>query len=399
MTNIKKFAVLSHTLPPSVSGQAIMLYRFLEPLSKKSYCLISRENYNVPDQLENASKKLSGNYYHLKIIAHTGDKRRIKLFEYLKISLDIIWRARQINKIIRQEQVKILIICSGDFSDMVSGYLASCWQRIKLVPYMFDWFGYQWTGLFSYFSKFIESLVVRYASDIIVPNEFLQKEYFQQYGKKGTIIRNPCFLPNLRNLDKNPKIFKKKDINIVYTGAIYRAHYDAFYNLINALKLIKHWPIKLHIYTAQPKAEIRKEKILSKNVIIHPHINQAEINNVQRQADILFLPLAFRSPIPEIIKTSAPGKLGEYLAVGKPILAHVPKDSFVSWYLRKNKCGIVVDKLDPKMLAKAIIKIIKDKKLPLKLAKNAWHRAEKDFAVENVRKKFTNLLNTLSRIK
>jgi hypothetical protein len=50
-------------------------------------------------------------------------------------------------------------------------------------------------------------------------------------------------------------------------------------------------------------------------VVRHPHIPQSRVAAILRQADVLFLPLAFRSPIQEVIRTSAPGKMGEYLAV------------------------------------------------------------------------------------
>ena len=75
---------------------------------------------------------------------------------------------------------------------------------------------------------------------------------------------------------------------------------------------------------------------------------------IQRNADILFLPLAFNSPYPEIIKTSSPGEIGEYLAGKKPILVHAPSDSFISWYFRKYNCGCVVDDDDSEKLAAAI---------------------------------------------
>jgi len=393
-----KFGVLSHVLPPASSGQAVMLYRILEGISKENYCLISRENYNTTGYVKDASRKLPAKYYSVKTKSHTGKSFSYKigkLIEYSKIFGDILYRTKQIKNILKKENAKILIVCSGDFTDMVSGYLAAKFLRIKLVPYMFDWFSYQWTGIFRTISKNIEPSIIKKSSAVIVPNEFLQKEIMKRYNKKSIIIRNPCLLPDLTELDKKPRIFNSEYINIVYTGAVYRAHYDAFRNLIEALKLIKNYKIKLHIYTAQPEEQLEKEKIISDSIVTHPHVKHSEINNIQRQADILFLPLAFQSPISEVINTSAPGKFGEYLAVGRPILAHVPKESFVKWYLSKNKCGVVVDKLDAKILAKEIIALIKNKSLQNKLSINSRYSAVKDFDVENVRKKFISFMEKL----
>jgi len=74
-----KFGVLSHVLPPASSGQAVMLYRILEGISKENYCLISRENYNTTGYVKDASRKLPAKYYSVKTKSHTG-----KSFSYKK---------------------------------------------------------------------------------------------------------------------------------------------------------------------------------------------------------------------------------------------------------------------------------------------------------------------------
>jgi len=114
---------------------------------------------------------------------------------------------------------------------------------------------------------------------------------------------------------------------------------------------------------------------------------------VQRGADILFLPLAFNSPYPEIIKTSAPGKIGEYLAAKKPILVHAPSDSFISWYFRKYNCGLVVDEADPEKLAQEIIRLLSNTEMQKLYSENAYSRAKDDFNLPVAQKKFHNFLN------
>jgi glycosyltransferase involved in cell wall biosynthesis len=114
---------------------------------------------------------------------------------------------------------------------------------------------------------------------------------------------------------------------------------------------------------------------------------------VQRDADILFLPLAFNSPYPDIIKTSAPGKMGEYLAAKKPVLVHAPSDSFISWYFRKYNCGCVVDEDDPKKLAQKIIRLLNDTEMQKLFSENAYSRAKDDFDLSVAQKKIYDILN------
>lgn len=388
-----KLALLSHVLPPSPSGQAMVIYRLLKAFPTERYCLISRENYES-NECE-GSPKLTTKYYNLKTVFMSIPK-----CSKLSITINSIWgiyrRARQIEKIMNKEKSELLIACTGDLYDMPAAYLASKWTGIPLVNYIFDDYAYQWTGFYRSISKRLEPFILKHARGIIVPNEYMQKEYLQRYGISSTVIHNSCQMPNLDELDKADRIFNNHEINIVYTGAIYHAHYDAFRNLIAAIKLMERDDVKLHLYTAQPESELKHNEISGHMVVYHPHINQSEVPKVLRQADILFLPLAFDSPIPEVIKTSAPGKTGEYLSVGRPVLVHAPHDSFVSWYFRENQCGIVVDKKDPSFLSEALEKIISDKNLQIELSKKARTQAEIDFDVAKVQSKFVEFLNTIS---
>ncbi|HYE16132.1 MAG TPA: hypothetical protein VD968_16965 [Pyrinomonadaceae bacterium] len=106
--------------------------------------------------------------------------------------------------------------------------------------------------------------------------------------------------------------------------------------------------MKLHAYTTQRAEELAGRGIGGPAVVFHPHLSVAEMPGVQRRADLLFLPLAFESPYPDLVRTSAPVKFGEYLASRRPVLVHAPPRSFISWYCREHDCGLVVDESDPR---------------------------------------------------
>jgi glycosyltransferase involved in cell wall biosynthesis len=195
--------------------------------------------------------------------------------------------------------------------------------------------------------------------------------------------------------ERNAKINRADtphDQKIVYTGAIYDAHFTAFHNLISAIKKTGIPNLKLHIYTPQSISYLKKNNITGP-VEIHKHLPNSQMPVIQRDADILFLPLAFNSPYPEIIKTSAPGKIGEYLAAKKPVLVHAPSDSFISWYFRKYNCGCVVDEDDSEQLAQEIIRLLSDTEMQKLFSENAYSRAKDDFDLPVAQKKIYDLLN------
>ena len=106
---------------------------------------------------------------------------------------------------------------------------------------------------------------------------------------------------------------------------------------------------------------------------------------IQRQAQVLFLPFAFHSPYPEVVRTSAPAKMAEYLAARRPILVHAPADSFVSHYFKRHGCGIVVDEPQPAAVAQALARILDDGALREQLSASAWQRACEDFHPDRAR--------------
>lgn len=130
-------------------------------------------------------------------------------------------------------------------------------------------------------------------------------------------------------------------------------------------------------------------------VVIHRNLPNDRMPGIQRRADLLFLPLAFASEYPDIIRTSAPGKIGEYLASGTPVLVHAPKDSFVSWFFSRYQCGMVVNDDDPAPLSEALKILLSDCGLRETITRNACERAGSDFDARNAREKFENLVSAL----
>jgi glycosyltransferase involved in cell wall biosynthesis len=398
----KKFAVLSHILPPSPSGQAIILYRLLSKFNSDRYCLISREKYDKGDYNNTASKFLPCRYYHLKPTFQLPVLNFFKL-HIISIMFNTMWaiyrRSIQIKKIIKNENIQILIVCSGDLYDIPAGYLACRSRGIAFVPYLFDDYVYQWMGFYRRVAKLFAKIIMRHSTDIIVPNEFLQQDYLSRYDVTSKVIRNSCSIPEISNRVKHKDIFLNGNINIVYIGAIYHAHYDAFQNLLKAIQIVQRSDMRVHLFTAQDKHILNLQGIDGNMVVFHNHVKQSEIYDILNRADILFLPLAFNTPIPEVIKTSSPGKMGEYLAVGKPILVHAPRNSFVSYYFLKNSCGMVVNENSPDSLSASLAELIENKNLSHELGRTARKCAKRDFDIEYMHAEFIKFINNIKEAK
>lgn len=386
-----KIAILSHIFPPAPSGQAVVLHRLLKEVPPEKYCLAT-----VGQESGNATQVLPGKRCQLDLPVKRWE--RFAKWSGVLALLLATWqarrRAKQIEKMLRRENCKVLIACSGDLLDVPAGAIAAERAGVAFVPYFFDDYLNQWTGWRRKIAEVFERRALSSAAGAIVPNEFLGEEYNRRYKVSCAVIRNPVNLPELARLDTELPV-NATETAIVYTGAIYHAHYDAFRNIIAAMDQLEGSNLKLHLYTAQTAKELEANGISGPRVVHHPHVPQHEIIHIQRGADILFLPLAFNSPINEVIRTSAPGKMGEYLAVGKPILAHVPPGSFVGWYLEKHQCGIVIDNDNLDELAGALNLLLGNKQLRDEMGRRGRERAEIDFDIRIVQRRFMEYIESV----
>lgn len=380
----------------------MVLYRLLKDLSSDDYCLLSHPNYDGSNNaqaafvkgISGAFSKLPAPYYfqspglQVKSLGRRGWPTVVRVINTL---LQLYPRLKFVKRTLAQEKCRALLVCSGDLISLPVSYLVARRLRIPFYAYIFDDYVYQWDHFVARcFAKLVEPFIMKRTAGIIVPNEFLAEEYRSRYQIDCTVIYNPYHDSGVSEASPNwPS--HKNEIRIVYTGAIYSAHYDAFRNLMSALRQLDRPEVRLHVYTAQPREDLEREQITGV-VEYHNHIEQSDVREVQRRADILFLPLAFDSPIPEAVRTAAPGKMGEYLASGRPILVHAPADSFLSWYFRERKCGVVVDTSDPLILKQAIERILDDSELRESVSRNARVCAH-DFSVKTAQTRFLNFLN------
>jgi glycosyltransferase involved in cell wall biosynthesis len=343
----------------------MVLYRLLRDMPAEDYVVFSRQKYdgNAGSSTEpSASSRLPGRYVHLPrhpYFREWGPRALQRVLSMTNNSLRAASQIRRLAGVAKEERLSSLIACTGDLADLPVGYAAARLAGIPFGIYLFDDYLHQWSQpRHVWFARCAEPVMVKSAKVVIVPNEFLRDAYRRRYGVEAAIVRNPCEA-EIGDASATPWPAQEGEIRIVYTGAVYHVNYDAIRNLVAALRLLNDVRIKLHLYTSYADDVLRREGIVGP-VVRHEHVPVSEAIEIQRRADILFLPLTFHGPIHETLRTAAPGKMGEYLAAGRPILTHTPSDSFVTWYFRTNGCGAVVDRMDPAELAAAIRRIIDD---------------------------------------
>jgi glycosyltransferase involved in cell wall biosynthesis len=394
-----RIAVVTTAAPPSPNGQARVLGQIIVP-----------EVFAIPvfltDQMNilEAEEQRYGRYYALsppgfQLTTRAWGKVLGKLNRAGGLACTILERAKEIAAVLHRDPVDFIIGCSGNPFDLPATYLAARRLGLPFIAYLFDDPVYQWNaGAYRRSARFSERIWARGAEAIIVPNEFLAADIKKRLPRARIhVVRNPVDPIAFSSLG-SPRTFLEPPTadapwRLLYLGSVYSAQADAFRNLVAALDLLQGRFV-LDLYTAQSASDLLSRELASPHFFPRPHVSHATAVGLQQSADALFLPLAFGSPIPEVIRSSAPAKLGEYLAAGRPILVHAPAGSFVTELIRKAEAGLVVDTPDPRRLADALTTLSTDPGLRTRMVLNAG-RLAKEFDVERARGAFASILSDL----
>jgi glycosyltransferase involved in cell wall biosynthesis len=400
--NLSKIAVVTTAAPPSASGQARVLGQLIVPsrMAPPVYLTDQFHTLEADGEWFGSYHSLAAPQDQLTSRISWGPLRRLNAFGSLLRST--YSRANQITSILRTEPVKIVIGCTASPFDLPAAYLAARRLKVPFVAYLFDDPVYQWEkGINRRLARFWEPIWGRGAAALIVPNEVLANDVRRRLPNANIcIVRNPVdeaafSTTSADGSDIQHESRTSRVWRLLYTGSVYSAQASAFRNLNAALNQLEG-RFALDVYTAQTAATLAANGLNGPYVHHHTHAAQSVALSLQRNADILFLPLAFNSPIPEVILSSAPAKLGEYLAAGSPILVHAPSGSFVTELLRKADAGVIVDTSDPERLAEALISIASSASLRHRIIKNASNLA-KEFHVERARDAFCSVISSLDR--
>lgn len=382
-----RFAFVSHVLPPMWSGQAMVIGRLLEHLPANAYRLISQRGaHGAGSETDHPPRVL--------LPAESGDQLWLRggALGLASVLQRVVVRGWRIAREIRASGCNVAVAGTGDLIDLPATAFACALTKVPLVTYLFDDYLNQWgfaPGV-QRWARVMERVFIAKSSAVIVPNEALQAELRARHGVEPALVRNPAvsLAPGRSRAPRG----EGEDPRIVYTGAIYHVNYAAFRTLIAALKRLPGRAIGLDIYSAQDPAHLTQEGLKGPGVRLHAHVEPQEAAHIQRAADILFMGFSFDSEVPVVVRTSAPGKLGDYLASGRPILALVPPDSFLARYFAEHGCALVVERDDPDLLAAAIERLLAESGLAESLVNRALDRARAEFAPEVAARHFAQIL-------
>lgn len=271
--------------------------------------------------------------------------------------------------LIRNEKIDIILASLGPYSSAIAGCILS---KISGVPFIID-FRDGWTDdphlirptrIHAAMHRFLEHKVVQNAAGICVYGDYLLERLMKRYpalSNSAITITHGFDTDDFDGIKPAPKTINRR--RIVYCGSFYELYAPIFKNLIESLLMLKGSVLETIEVVFVGRFEIFGAEVeitrngLADHIKLTGYLSHKEAVSYLLSADALLLVL----PIGDMQAYS--GKIFEYFAAGKPIIACIEPEGTCAELLEKvGLADFIVKPDDANMLAEAI----------MTLSKHAW---------------------------
>lgn len=289
----------------------------------------------------------------------------LTLIQYPPIDPEFYWSMKIIPpavKLIRADRMAVIFTTSAPWSSLLSGLLLKIVTRKPWVadlrdPWTKDEHRYRIKGWRRVFDKFIEKLCLANADIVIgVTPKWLEdlKGITGEYSAAGKfeLITNGYDELDFCGIDL-PGLKYDSEIIISHVGSMFQGGLEPLLFGIQQVNGSLRGKIKFRFtgYMHPEDQALLDKSDVSKLIEFQPRrINHTQSVQQMRESHVLFLSLPF---------DYYPGKLFEYMRLGRPVLAVVPGGS-AGELIKQAGIGFVVDHAEPEHLSEVLQQIATD---------------------------------------
>src|SRR5262245_61235346 len=328
----ERVLLLSWTVPPEPTGSAVIVGNLAKQFSRAEMVLAGARPIRRP--------ALAWKEDWPEIVYVTrgwpDTMRGARWLRRLELPLLVLRCLRLVQKY----KCKSLLVVFPNQEYLLAGYLISLITGAKLFPYFHNTYleGMVTRGLAYTFARWLQSKVFARASHVFVMSEGMMDLYRDRYPAMRC-----CALVHSFNEDiptwKMPSQ-PGSPIRFVLSGNINRTCLDAAVRLCSAISQANS---TLTILSGTPKAYLEELGMLREQDR-YATVSRDDVLKHLSEAVIVLLPHGFTGDCgEEEFRTIFPTRTIEYLICGRPILAHAPKECFLTRFLRQHECALIVD--------------------------------------------------------
>lgn len=216
---------------------------------------------------------------------------------------------------------------------------------------------------------------------VAVASRAMAEAYSRQYGAPATPVIRSHEAAHARAPE--PAMRADGELVIGFAGQVYAE--EEFRQLIQALNAVS-WTIRgrkvrLRVFGRDfPGFGVAEDQI----EIMGWHAEEALIDGLST-CDVLYCPYPFNPELEEVSRLSFPSKLVAYLAAGRPVILHGPKDSPPAAYVEAKGVGVVAPYRNASSIYNAVDRLARDPDMYRRAALATQAAFHADFTLERMK--------------
>jgi glycosyltransferase involved in cell wall biosynthesis len=371
--------LISWTVPPAASGSAIIVGNLARQFNSDEMVLVGEKPPNAP------TVRWSERWpaIHLLNSSNLDNRRGARWIRRLQFP----WMLSRTVRLAKQFNCRKVVAVFPKEDHLLLGYLTALRTGAAFFPYFHNTYLDQRQGIEGAFARWLQPRVFQAATRVFVMSEGMVELYRERYPgvRCSALVHSfndaiPAFAP-----PPAPGPI----LNFVFSGNVNESCRDAAVRLCDAV--VQSRNTKLNLLSGTSRAYLARLGILRDEVRCEA-VSRDDLLPRLREADVVLLPHGFNgSGAAAEYRTIFPTKTIEYLISGRPILAHAPPDCFLTKFLKRHDCALLVDNRDPNALRQAIERLRTDADLRAALVRNAL-QAARQFQADRVAAEFRRAL-------
>jgi len=352
----KRILISTQSFPPMTGGTPVILYELLRHLPREAFIAV----HGTSDPFSMAGEDLG---IERKMVLFAGSPKWTLRLRRRWPGLYTRMIRPQIERLAKEHKVQRIYAHFPSPCFMIAAWQVAEKLNLPLTVYFDILWEESDRAAGAPLARKYEKRIVQRADSRFAITEFAAEHLSRKHDVPFELIPHTIDVGNLPT-GLRPLPAGAEPV-VHFSGGIYpRMNQDAIARLVEAAGLSRHRP-SLDLCTPCLPRGLDRQRLKTR------YLSRDGLMAAQSQSDILYLPQAFESGRPVMIRHNFPTKTMEYLRSGRPILVHSPADSYLTWLARREGFALVVDRPDVRELADAVDRLIEDQELQGRLVERA----------------------------
>lgn len=357
-----RLLMVSMIVPPTPSGSAYVVKNLLAHMDSGEVVVAAERN---PENAASQVLEPGGHRVHFSSTAWTWPQRGRRFLHWPKWAL-LPRTVHRLCRLARREKCEAIFANFPNEYFLCAAYLASRRLGLPLFAYFHNTYGENRRGIARRFANWLQPRVFRRAKRLFVMSAGMAEELERRHPG----VR---FEPLVHTFEGEVPEFEplarpSAPIRLGFLGSLNESNLDAMRRFCAVVDSTPS--LTLNIYTGVTGWFMKKSGIVGRG-IAYQQPSDDELTAALQSNDILLMPHGLTGGRASIeYATIFPTRTIPYLLAGRPILAHVPEDSFFTRWLRRHDCAEIVSEPSVDAVRDAILNLANNEKRREQLVRN-----------------------------